>query len=99
MRFAVFALVVLLGGCAAYAGQAQFVSFSPRGVEIAAWCGAGGWNCRQAASDLASAYCHGRFEDNPRRAIYVESGPVERSFFQGERVVFVYRCDRRPIVN
>ena len=99
MRFAVFAFAVLSGGCAANAGQVDVMSVSPRGIEIAAWCWTGSLNCQQAASDLAQAYCHGKFEDNPRRALYVQSRPVERSFIQGERVVFVYKCDRRPIIN
>lgn len=92
MRIAPFALALLLGGCAAYARQAEIVSAGPRGIEIAASCW-GPWNCQQAVSDLAQAYCHGKFEDNPRRALYV------RSEGQGERMVFVYRCDRRPIIN
>ena len=95
MRIAIFALAVLAGGGAAEAGQIEVLSASPRHIEIAAWCWTAGSNCRQEASDFAQAYCHGG--NYPRRALYVRSGLVERSFFS-ERVIFVYRCNQRSII-
>jgi hypothetical protein len=97
MRFAIFALAILAGGGAAEAAQIEVISASPRRIEIAAWCWTAGSNCQQAASDFAQGYCHGQFGDNPRRALYVRSGLVERGFFS-ERVTFVYRCNRRSII-
>ena len=96
MRIAIFALAVLAGGGAAEAGQIEVLSASPRHIEIAAWCWTAGSNCQQEASDFAQGYCRGQFEE-PRRALYVRSGFVERSFFS-ERVIFVYRCNRRSII-
>ena len=96
MRIAVFALAVLAGGGAAEAGQIEVISASPRHIEIAAWCWTAGSNCQQEASDFAQGYCHGQFADNPRRALYVRSGLVERGFFS-ERATFAYRCNRRSI--
>ena len=93
MRIAIFALAILAGSGAAEARQVEVVSTSPRHIEIAAWCTAGS-NCQQAASDVAQGYCHG--PDYPRRALYVRSGLVERVFFS-ERVIFVYKCNRRSI--
>jgi hypothetical protein len=95
MRIAIFALAVLAGSGAAEAGQIEVISASPRRIEIAAWCGTAGSNCQQEASDVAQGYCHG--PDWPRRALYVRSGRVERDFFS-ERVIFVYRCNRRSII-
>lgn len=97
MRIAVFALVVLGGVGAAEAAQVEVISASPRRLEITASCWPGGWNCQQDASDFAQGYCHGQFRDNPRRAILVGTGRVER-VSSGERPIFVYRCSRRPIV-
>jgi hypothetical protein len=97
MRIAIFALVVLGGVGAAEAAQIEVISSSPRHFEIAASCWPGGWNCQQEASDFAQGYCHGQFVDNPRRAILVGAGRVERASF-GERATFVFRCSRRPIV-
>jgi hypothetical protein len=94
MRIAIFALAVLVGSGAAEARQVEVVSGNPRHIEIAAWCTAGS-NCQQEASDVAQGYCHGPAW--PRRALYVRSGPVERSFFS-ERVTFVFRCNRRSII-
>jgi hypothetical protein len=94
MRIAIFALAVLAGSGAAEAGQIEVISGSPRHIEIAAWCWTGS-NCRQEASDVAQGYCYG--PDYPRRALYVRSGLVERGSF-GERVIFVYRCNRRSII-
>ena len=93
MRIAIFALAVLAGSAAAEAGQVEVISGSPRHIEIAAWCTTGS-NCQQEASDVAQGYCHG--PDYPRRALYVRSGLGERGFFS-ERVIFVYRCNRRSI--
>ena len=95
MRIAIFAVVVLAGSGAAEARQVEVISASPRHIEIAAWCTAGS-NCQQEASDFAQGYCRGQFEE-PRRALYVRSGLVERSFFS-EQVIFVYRCNRRSII-
>jgi hypothetical protein len=95
MRIAIFALAILAGSGAAEAGQIEVISASPRHVEIAAWCGTAGSNCQQEASDVAQGYCFG--PDWPRRAIYVRSRLVERGF-SGERVIFVYRCNRRSII-
>lgn len=97
MRLAVFVLALLVGGGVAQAQQVVITSASPRHIEIAASCWTAGSNCQLAASDLAQGYCHGIFEDGPRLALYVRSEPVERSFGQ-ERVIFVYRCDRRSII-
>jgi len=94
MRIAIFALAVLAGSGAAEAGQIEVISASPRHVEIAAWCTAGS-NCQQEASDVAQGVCYG--PDWPRRALYVRSRPVEGSSFS-ERVIFVYRCNRRSII-
>jgi hypothetical protein len=94
MRIAIFALAVLAAGGAAQAGQIEVISASPRHFEIAAWCTAGS-NCQQEASDVAQGVCYG--PDWPRRAIYVGSRLVERSSFS-ERVIFVYRCNRRSII-
>ena len=94
MRIAIFALAVMAGSGAAEAGQIEVISASPRHIEIAAWCWTGS-NCQQEASDVAQGYCYG--PDYPRRALYVRSGLVERGFF-GERVIFVYRCNRRSII-
>ena len=93
MRIAIFALAVLAGSGAAEARQVEFISASPRHIEITAWCTTD-LNCQQEASDVAQGYCHG--PDYPRRALYVRSGLVERGFF-GERMTFVYRCNRRSI--
>ena len=95
MRVAIFALAVLAGSGAAEAGQIEVISASPRHIEIAAWCWTPGSNCQQEASDVAQGYCYG--PDYPRRALYVRSGLVERGSF-GERVIFVYRCNRRSII-
>ena len=104
MRIAIFALAVLAGSGAAEAGQIEVISASPRHIEIAAWCWAAGSNCQQEASDVAQGICHGPDylrralgPDYPRRALYVRSGLVERGFFS-ERVIFVYRCNRRSII-
>jgi len=98
MRIAIFALAVLAGGGAAEAGQIEVISANPRHIEIAAWCGTAASNCQQEASDVAQGYCHGSgYPDYPRRALYVRSGLVERSSFS-ERVIFVYRCNRRSII-
>lgn len=94
MRIAIFALAVLAGGGAAEAGQIEVLSASPRHIEIAAWCWTAGSNCQQEASDFAQGLCWGEY---PRRALYVRSRLVERSFFS-ERVIFVYRCNRRSII-
>jgi hypothetical protein len=88
MRIAIFALAVLAGSGAAEARRVEVISASPRHIEITAWCTAGS-NCQQEASDVAQGYCHG--PDYPRRALYVRSG------FFGERMTFVYRCNRRSI--
>jgi len=95
MRIAIFALAVMAGSGAAEAGQIEVISASPRHIEIAAWCWTAGSNCKQEASDVAQGYCHG--PDYPRRALYVRSGLVERGVFS-ERVIFVYRCNRRSII-
>lgn len=95
MRIAIFALAIMAGSGAAEAGQIEVISASPRHIEIAAWCWTAGSNCQQEASDVAQGYCYG--PDYPRRAIYVRSGLVERGFFS-ERVIFVYRCNRRSII-
>jgi hypothetical protein len=95
MRVAIFALAVLAGSGAAEAGQIEVISASPRHIEIAVWCWTPGSNCQQEASDVAQGYCYG--PDWPRRALYVRSGLVERNFFS-ERVIFVYRCNRRSII-
>ncbi len=95
MRIAIFALAVLAGGGAAEAGQIEVLSANARHIEIAASCWTAGSSCQQEASDVAQGYCHGG--NYPRRALYVRSGLVERSFFS-ERVTFVYRCDRRSII-
>ena len=98
MRIAIFALAVLAGGGAAEAGQIEVISANPRHIEIAAWCGTAASNCQQEASDVAQGYCHGSdYPDYPRRALYVRSGLVERGSFN-ERVIFVYRCNRRSII-
>ena len=98
MRIAIFALAVLAGGGAAEAGQIEVISANPRHIEIAAWCWTAGSNCQQEASDVAQGYCHGSdYPHYPRRALYVRSGLVERGFFS-ERVIFVYRCNRRSII-
>lgn len=97
MRLAVFILALLVGGGVAQARQVAITSASPHRIEIAASCWTAGSNCQLEASDLAQGYCHGIFEDGPRLALYVRSESVERSFGQ-ERVVFVYRCDRRSII-
>ena len=94
MRIAIFALAVIAGSGAAEAGQIEVISTSPRHVEIAASCWTGS-NCQQEASDVAQGVCYG--PDWPRRAIYVRSRLVERGF-SGERVIFVYRCNRRSII-
>jgi hypothetical protein len=91
MRISVLALAVLLGGCAANPKQVEILSSTSAGVEIGAWCWAGGPNCRQAVSDVAQAHCRG---DGVGRAQYVRSAPIERSFSRGERWSFVYRCVR-----
>ena len=96
MRIAIFALAILAGGGAAEAGQIEVLSASPRHIEIAARCWTAGLNCQQEASDFAQGYCRGQFEV-PRRALYVRTGPVERSSFS-ERVIFVYRCSQRSII-
>jgi|SRR5262245_39739225 len=101
MRLAVLAgfvlLTVLTGGSIAQVRQAEVLSASPRHIAVAASCWTIGSNCQQAASDVAQGYCHDRFVDGPRRALYVRSEPGERGFGQ-DRVVFVYRCDRRSII-
>jgi len=97
MRLAVFVFALLVGGAAAEARQVEIISASPHRIEIGAWCWTAGSNCQLEASDLAQGYCHGRFEDGPRRALYLRSEPVERGFAQ-ERVIFVFRCDRRSII-
>jgi hypothetical protein len=94
MRIAIFALAVLAGSGAAEAGQIEVISASPRHIEIAAWCWTAGSNCQQEASDVAQGLCWGEY---PRRALYERSRLVERSFFS-ERVIFVYRCNRRSII-
>jgi hypothetical protein len=97
MRIAIFALAILAGGGAAEAGQIEVLSASH--IEIAARCWTAGSNCQQEASDFAQGYCRGQFEE-PRRALYVRSGLVERSFFS-ERVIFVAIGDRlsaRPVI-
>src|SRR5215475_14548067 len=95
MRIAIFALVIMAGSSAAVAGQIEIISASPRHIEIAAWCWTAASNCQQEASDVAQGICYG--PDYPRRALYVRSGLVERGFF-GERLKFVYRCNRRSII-
>lgn len=95
MRIAIFVLAILAGSGAAEAAQIEVLSANPRHIEIAAWCWSGGSNCQQEASDLAQGYCHG--ENYPRRALYVRSGPVERSFLS-ERVKFVFRCNHRSTI-
>ena len=75
--------------------QIELLSGSPRHFEIAARCWTGS-NCQQEASDLAQGYCRSQFEV-PRRALYVRTGPVERSSFS-ERAIFVYRCSQRSII-
>ena len=98
MRIAIFALTILAGGGAAEAGQIEVISANPRHIEIAAWCWTADSNCQQEASDVAQGYCHGSdYPHYPRRALYVRSGIVERDFFS-ERVIFVYRCNRRSII-
>ncbi len=97
MRLAVFVLALLVGGGVAQAQQVVITSASPHRIVVAASCWTAGSNCQLAASDLAQGYCHGIFEDGPRLALYVRSEPVERSFGQ-ERVIFVFRCDRRSII-
>jgi len=94
MRIAIFALAVLAGSGAAEAAQFEVISGNPRHIEIAASCWAGS-NCQQQASDVAQGYCYG--PDYPRRALYVRSDLVERGFF-GERVTFVFKCNRRSII-
>jgi|SRR6202008_4673586 hypothetical protein len=95
MRSAIFALAVMAASGAAEAGQIEIISTSPRHIEIAAWCWTAVSNCQQEASDVAQGICYG--PDYPRRALYVRSGLVERGVF-GERVIFVYRCNRRSII-
>ena len=99
MRVGVFAVVMLIGSGVAQARQIEVISASPHRIAIAARCWTAGSNCQQETSDFAQGYCHGQFEfqDGPRRALYVRSELVERSFGQ-ERVVFVFRCDRRSII-
>jgi len=105
MRIAIFVLAVLAGSGTAEAGQIEVISAGPRHIEIAAWCWTAGSNCQQEASDVAQGYCHApdwprralHAPDWPRRALYVRSGLVERGFFS-ERVIFVYRCNRRSII-
>jgi hypothetical protein len=95
MRIAVSILALLVGGGVAQAQQVEILSARPRHIEIAASC----WSssCQLGASDIAQGICHGAFQDGPRRALYVRSEVVDRGFFQ-ERVVFVFRCDRRSII-
>src|SRR5215510_3003766 len=95
--FALVALAVLIGGSVGQARQVELISASPGRIAIAAWCWTAGSNCQLEASDFAQGYCHDRFVDGPRRALYVRTEPGERNFFQ-ERVVFIYRCDRRSII-
>jgi hypothetical protein len=92
---AIFALASLTGNVA-QARQVEAVSVSPRHIAIAASCWTGS-ACQQQASDVAQGYCYDRFIDGPRRALYVRTEPGERSLFQ-ERVVFIFRCDRRSII-
>ena len=93
MRIAVFVLA-LLSVCGSAQAQ-QVISASPHRIEIAASCWSS--NCQLQASDIAQGICHGAFEGGPRRALYVRSDVVDRSFIQ-DRVVFVFRCDRRSII-
>ena len=95
MRIHAFIPALLLAGGVAQAQQAEVISARPHRIEIAASCGSA--NCQLQASDVAQGICHGAFQDGPRRALYVRSDVADRSFFQ-ERVVFVFRCDRRSII-
>jgi len=94
MRIAILSLATLVGIGAAEAAQIEVLTASPNRIEVATSCWAGSSYCAQEASDVAQGYCHGKFEDNARRAVPVRWGPVEGS----DRVIFVFRCDRRPIV-
>jgi hypothetical protein len=96
MRIAILALAVLAGTGAVEAGQVEVLSASPNRIEVAASCWAGGSYCQQEASDIAQGYCHGRYESSPRRAVPVRS-EVVGSGFGTDRVVFVFKCDRRSI--
>jgi len=93
MRIAVSVLAFLVAGGVAQAQQVT--SANPRRIEIAASCWSS--NCQLQASDIAQGICHDAFVGGPRRALYVRSDVVDRSLFP-ERVVFVYRCDRRSII-
>jgi len=96
MRIGILVLAALAGAGTVEARQVEVLSASPNRIEVTASCWSGGWSCQQEASDVAQAYCHGRFESSPRRAVPVRSGIVE-SGFASDRVVFVYKCDRRAI--
>jgi len=96
MRIAILALAVLVGAGAAEGGQVEVLSATPTRIEVTASCWAGGSSCQQEASDFAQGYCHGRFESSPRRAVPVRSRIVEGGFAT-DRVVFVFKCDRRAI--
>jgi hypothetical protein len=95
MRVVFFVLAVLVATGAAQAQQAEIISARPNRIEISASCW--GPSCQLQASDIAQGVCHAAFEGGPRRALYVRSEVVNRSFVQ-ERVVFVFRCDRRSII-
>jgi len=95
MRIAVVIFALLAANGVAQAQQAQILSARPHRIEIAASCWSS--NCQLDASDRAQGICHSAFQDGPRRALFVRSEVVDRSFMQ-ERVVFVFRCDRRSII-
>lgn len=96
MRVAIFALATVIGATAAEARQVEVLSASPGRIQVAASCWTGGSYCQQDASDVAQGYCHGKFESSPRRAVYVRSENVDASFGT-DRVMFIFRCDRRAI--
>ena len=93
MRTAIFILALL--GAGGVAQAQEVISARPQRIEIAASC----WSsyCQIQASDIAQGICHSAYVGGPRRALYVRSEVVERSFVQ-ERTVFVFRCDRRSII-
>jgi hypothetical protein len=95
MRIAIISLATLVGIGAAEAAQVEVLSASPSRIEVATSCWAGGSYCQQEASDVAQGYCHGKFEESPRRAVFVRSGSVEGGL--SGRTIFIFRCDRTPI--
>ncbi len=79
-------LVGVLWSGAAIAAPAEVILATPASISLSAWCKSTA--CSQPTADQAQAHC-----ERYRRSAKLESSTVvERTFFEGEKVVFRFSC-------